>query len=99
IFPFGWILTGSSSHDTLQNDGDSLVNTGNTLTSWRMSRQTKTRFISDCRRVVTALGYDVVWVQRESAALLEISMGRCGILLLAICFLRLSCMLSRTTTV
>jgi hypothetical protein len=34
------------------------------------------------RRVVTAIGYDVVWVQSESAALFEISMGRCGILLL-----------------
>jgi hypothetical protein len=34
------------------------------------------------RRVVTAIGYDVVWVQSESATLFEISMGRCGILLL-----------------
>jgi hypothetical protein len=34
------------------------------------------------RRVVTAIGYDVVWVQSEGAALFEISMGRCGILLL-----------------
>jgi hypothetical protein len=33
-------------------------------------------------RVVTAIGYDVVWVQSESAAFFEISMGRCGILLL-----------------
>jgi hypothetical protein len=34
------------------------------------------------RRVVTAVGYDVVWVRSEAAALFEISMGRCGILLL-----------------
>ncbi len=34
------------------------------------------------RQVVTAIGYDVVWVQSESAALFEISLGRCGILLL-----------------
>jgi hypothetical protein len=33
-------------------------------------------------QVVTAIGYDVVWVQSEAAALFEISMGRCGILLL-----------------
>jgi hypothetical protein len=34
------------------------------------------------QRVVKAIGYDVVWVQSESAALFEISLGRCGILLL-----------------
>jgi DNA-binding response OmpR family regulator len=34
------------------------------------------------RRVVRAIGYDVVWVENEGAALFEISMGRCGILLL-----------------
>ncbi|HZQ25131.1 MAG TPA: hypothetical protein VFA89_20245 [Terriglobales bacterium] len=34
------------------------------------------------RRVLTALGCDVVWVHNEGAALLEISLGRCGILLL-----------------
>jgi hypothetical protein len=34
------------------------------------------------RRVVEAIGYDVVWVQSEGAALFEISLGRCGILLL-----------------
>jgi hypothetical protein len=28
------------------------------------------------------MGYDIVWVQSEGAALFEISMGRCGILLL-----------------
>lgn len=28
------------------------------------------------------MGYDTVWVQTEGAALFEISMGRCGILLL-----------------
>jgi hypothetical protein len=34
------------------------------------------------QRAVTAIGYDVIWVQSEAAALFEISMGRCGILLL-----------------
>jgi DNA-binding response OmpR family regulator len=34
------------------------------------------------QRVLTALGYDVIWVESESAALFEISLGRCGILLL-----------------
>lgn len=34
------------------------------------------------QRVVKAIGYDLVWVQTEGAALFEISLGRCGILLL-----------------
>lgn len=34
------------------------------------------------RRMATAMGYDIVWVQSGGAALFEISMGRCGILLL-----------------
>ena len=32
--------------------------------------------------MATAMGYDIVWVQSGGAALFEISMGRCGILLL-----------------
>ena len=32
--------------------------------------------------MVEAIGYDLVWVQSEGAALFEISLGRCGILLL-----------------
>jgi hypothetical protein len=34
------------------------------------------------QRVAKAIGYDVVWVQSHGAALFEISLGRCGILLL-----------------
>lgn len=34
------------------------------------------------RRVVAAIGYDVIWVQSEGEAHFEISMGRCGVLLL-----------------
>ncbi|MBV9625415.1 MAG: hypothetical protein JOZ14_15705 [Acidobacteria bacterium] len=33
-------------------------------------------------RVLKAIGCEVFWVKSESAALFEISMGRCGILLL-----------------
>ena len=34
------------------------------------------------QRVLTAIGYEVFWVQNEGPALFEISLGRCGILLL-----------------